>query len=117
MESSTKILRRLLDERGIEWWHDDDLSPDHTEWMTDEAAYTSLGMDGDTLAIQTIRKMTPEQAVEATVGRGTCHIETVSADARDWPDNQRCDACGGTICMVLPEAPRYCPNCGRRIVE
>ena len=65
---ATDRIRRMLDELGIEWWHDDDISPGHTEWMTDDAVYTSLGMDGDMLTVKAISKMTPEQAIAATVG-------------------------------------------------
>lgn len=69
--SLTDELRRMLDEHGIEWWHDPDVSPDHTEWMTDRMAFTSLGFDGDMLAVKTISKMTPEQTISATVGERT----------------------------------------------
>lgn len=63
----TDELRSLLDEHGIEWWHDPDVSPDHTEWMTDHMAFTSLGVDDDFLAVETISKMTPDQAIYATI--------------------------------------------------
>lgn len=47
----------------------------------------------------------------------TCHLVTESTDARDWPNNQQCDQCGEYVAVVSPEVVRYCPSCGRRIVE
>ena len=68
-EDPTQRLKRMLEKQGIEWWHDDEVSKDHVDWMTDDAVFTSLGMDGDMLAVKVISKMTPEQAIAATVGR------------------------------------------------
>lgn len=87
---ATDRLCRMLDELGIEWWHDDDISPGHTEWMTDDAAYTSLGMDGDMLSVKAISKMTPEQAIAATVGERYytydewCAINEAVGDAMEY---------------------------------
>ena len=47
----------------------------------------------------------------------TCHLVTESTYATDWPNNQRCDQCGEYVAVVSPEVVRYCPSCGRRIVE
>ena len=67
--SATEELRQLLDKHGIEWWSDGDISSDHTEWTTDSMSFTSLGMGGDKLAIQTITTLTPRQALDATLRR------------------------------------------------
>lgn len=121
--SVTDELRSLLDEHGIEWWYDPNVSPDHTEWMTDRMVFTSLGFDGDMLAVKTISKMTPEQAIAATVGRGTCHM-TLYAAGNDYA-RYTCSECERETmvpCVVEGvsrdyEPPRYCVNCGREVVE
>ena len=52
--------------------------------------------------------ITPEQAVDATLGRGTCH--------RNWRKDGYafCSECGYNI--TGPWA-HWCPNCGRKVVE
>lgn len=65
--------------------------------------------------------MTPEQAIAATLGRGTCKIHdcegSFSAVNRPvW----RCD-CGAFMTQYTDATtyhkPRYCPNCGRKVVD
>lgn len=111
--SATDELRSLLDEHGIEWWYDPHVSQDHTEWMTDRMAFTSLGFDGDMLTVKTISKMTPEQAIDATMGRETCQ------DVGFAPYLFECSECGKVHLRnaAYVDMPNYCPNCGRRVVE
>lgn len=124
--TATDRLRSLLDEHGIEWWTDRDIWSGHTQWLNYDEAFTSLAMDGDVLAIQVISRMTPEQAIAATVkppedvaepatdGK-TCRI----VDNEHGP-NMHCTACGGEVDDEYPYfAERYgysrCPHCGARI--
>lgn len=119
--TATERLRQLLDERGVEYRLNE-----HTkvfEWHFD-------GTDGEGSAHATEVKgginiiacsLTPEQAVEATLGRGTC------GNASDFPKYEFvCSACGGRL-DILDEfdnptvqhddgsfGPRYCPSCGRK---
>lgn len=74
---------------------------------------TSIGRDVEHIVVNPLSDS--PKAFEPK--RGTCKIETVSTDARDWPDNQRCSACGEYVSVLAPESPRYCPNCGRRVVD
>jgi hypothetical protein len=72
--------------------------------------------------------ITPEQAVEATLGRGTCHITpkfTCSECEYQYPTrNFECyETCDGRTAYaslgydVLDcEKPKFCPNCGRKVV-
>ena len=122
--TATDELRRMLDERGVKWgelvghpvvvgteWHDSDGYPctalEHAYDVPDEM-----------LSVQA--NLTPEQAIEATLGRGTCHI-----------NDGECDKCGAIIrekavTFLTPTRPgirmvekydaSYCPNCGRRVV-
>jgi len=70
MESSTKILRRLLDERGVEWWQ----KKRHTCWKVSKGQEVEMwraweAPDGSlTLKVDYIYGLTPEQAIAATLG-------------------------------------------------
>ena len=59
---------------------------------------------GDTDATPT------RQDVAATVGRGTCHMETDDS-CQNW---NSCSECGADYYTDQPI--NYCPNCGRRCV-
>jgi len=122
--NATDELRRLLDEHNIEWWGDDDLGPDHTEWVNDNVAFTSLGLlfEDGMLAIKTIRAMTPEQVMEETVGRDTCHMMlTKLRSGSAYQDIYECSECGEQVVRytIMGEStpPKYCPECGRTVVE
>lgn len=113
--TATDELRRLLDERGVKW--DDRGYPKTvTVWESDGIEWFGLWRDG---AIELEATMTPEQAVEATLGRGTCRVEERYGD---W----YCTGCGemvGTYDTASElhidgnaiELWRYCPNCGRKV--
>lgn len=117
--TATDELRRLLDERGVEYgsgFGGDTLWTGRhgIEWRWDK-------QDG-TLAMFT-HAITPEQAVEATLGRGTCRFidednynEAEGYDAYSW---FRCSACGWTFdeCDRWLTTMSYCPNCGRKVVD
>ena len=74
-------------------------------------------------AVTLIKAVTAMRAAADTIDdlrlrlQESCHLVTESTDARDWPNNQRCDHCGEYVAVVSPEVVRYCPSCGRRIVE
>ena len=72
MESSTQVLRRLLDERGVKWWQSaNTLGCVFTRWYSplfgDEVCAMENGEEGLVLFDHFV---TPEQAVEATLGSG-----------------------------------------------
>lgn len=112
--TATDELRRLLDERGVE--HID--IGGMTEFVGLNGricrAYTRpepITVDVAVIAAQ------PEQAIAATLGRGTCKNKATSLRTF-WCD--RCDCAledwmdvGGKLINGL----RYCPNCGRKVVE
>ena len=121
--SATDELRRMLDERGWHWWAGDDERKTlwesnglTWEYFNDENGDAWLGFLG---ACE--QDIAPEQAIEATLGRGTCSIR-----------GGECDQCGAYIhrdavlfWVPVDEGMRtvesrdvsYCPNCGRRVVE
>lgn len=106
--TATEELRRMLDERGVEWskgafpneartyWEDMVAKP----WNEQRLYVTAL--------------LTPEQAIAATLGRGECKDvgwravgEFVCSECGHVTD----DGIHGT------DEFRYCPNCGRRVVD
>lgn len=121
--SATDELRRLLDERGVEWIDDSYAQLWCTVW---------LGQDGKQWRMTENRSgmltelkswhATPEQAIAATLGAGMCHKlpssgDTVCIVRRHGFDMEfgywRCSECG---CECF-EGARYCMNCGRKVVE
>lgn len=113
--SAIDELCRMLDERGVEYeggerslrWRD----RYGIMMQAFPLANGELGMG--------VWSCTPEQAVEATLGRGTCHaIDTGYATAF-------CSVCGAEFMgsIMTNEPPDYvkpltrCPECGRKIVE
>lgn len=108
--TATDILRRLLDERGVEWWQSaNTLGCVFTRWQSplfgDEVVAMENGKEGLVLFDHF---MTPEQAIDATLGPGTCH-RALDFDGTRYV----CSACGEHF---GPCRWRYCPSCGRRIV-
>jgi hypothetical protein len=118
--SATERLRELLDERGVKWWpmHNNGYYRERdTEFVVNGKKHTAHEW-GDGLAVY---NLTPEQAIAATLGRGTCQFKTVKRfiDARrDRADMCECDRCGYRCArgFIQDERFKYCPNCGRKVV-
>ena len=116
--TATERLRALLDERGVEW----------IPYAAFSTLYTTpdgkpVRADGDFMKGRVelyVRNLTPEQAVEATLGRGECRMahRVLDGDVDVW----KCCECG-MYCSVTQDAeggqhaPRYCPNCGAKVVD
>lgn len=114
MTSATERLRALLDERGVEYrvsatGYSIDIGPN----MTAYANRTDTTLD------VSLRGFTPAQAIDATLGRGTCHavfeVDAMSEDERIG--EYVCSECGETFGDGRDQLPRYCPNCGKQVVE
>lgn len=117
--TATDRLRALLDERGVEW-------KDSGEGLTIIPAQDGVlqawtvntwpsGKNmGDCLWVQNRIPLTPEQAVEVTLGRGECHMTSGSFNEFDY-----CSECGGLLARWIDyrATTGYCPNCGRKVVE
>ena len=109
--SATEVLRRLLDERGVEW-SDGGYGNTATVWEANGILWRGLWRDG---AIELVATMTPEQAIEATLGRGECRNKARRPQTF-WCDQCDCatESCvdvGGTLINGF----RYCPWCGRAV--
>ena len=104
--SATDELRRLLDERGVEWF--ESVTRKGLTWIyRDGKAIRFHPWQPDTLKVSMF-DLTPEQAVEATLGRGTCKLTMDGTDG--------CFGCSECLENIPPLA-NYCPNCGRKIKE
>lgn len=115
--SGTERLRAMLDERGVEYEVDDAKTVRVTRWRAYGDWVSFIEYDnGDTKFCIDARRLTPEQAIEATLGRGECRNADIGTEGYF-----KCSKCG-TSCSVDWECsgwdvPRFCPNCGARVVE
>lgn len=119
--SATDTIRAMLDERGVEWTEPNNKARSHTTYWT-AGFLRCIAVefnDGMVSIASSSGDITPEQAVEATLGRGTCRMEKRHMD---W----RCTGCGEIVGTDDPtselfidgnavELWRYCPNCGRKV--
>ena len=107
--TATDELRRLLDERGVK----------HVDYCGETAVRPDGGYEiryyrrpEPNLVDAAIIAATPAQAVEATLGRGTCR------ECAGMEDVFECSECGMRYeGWALKRWARYCPNCGRRVVD
>ena len=117
--TATDELRRLLDERGVEWWQSANtlgciFTRRYSPIFGDEVVAMENGKEGLVLFDHFV---TPEQAIEATLGRGTCHnAMPLLPSGMPYPDSWMCSECGGRMDGIILEIGDYCPNCGRKIV-
>ena len=130
--TATDELRRMLDERGVEYQYVDKRgcvpSCEVVAWLTEDddlwqySAEYSVYHDGSTLLEFECSKArcTPAQAIAATLGRGTCHDK----NGFDPEMGFECVECGATtdsyMCSTYPgiqEQLRYCPGCGAKVVN
>lgn len=124
--SGTEKLRELLDERGTEYYPK---HADETVWTASDNAHVWACDDliDGYLEIH-VRPITPAQAVEATLGRGTCH------DTGEDEERFCCSECGSRSHIATEYRkfdefgnksehflfvgnPRFCPSCGRKVVD
>ena len=125
--TATERLRALLDERGVDWWAEDDPEdPPYylvTKWFSNANEQTFEEIPAIRSRALRAYCVTPEQAVAATLGPGTCHavISDNLAESEGtgdaWAD---CSECGHLLFVLTDpssQPPNYCPECGRRVVE
>lgn len=112
--TATDELRRLLDERGVEWQDFDD----EPTWMGSDGEmhyarqeFTFNGLTGNV----TVYHLTPEQAVEATLGRGECRLIPTRDKPRSKAPTLTCSKCGWWT-ERINDRVNYCPNCGRKVM-
>jgi len=146
--TATDELRRMLDERGVEHYDGTETTLWGYEPTSESTGAYRIAADeisGGRLQVRMFN-VTPEQAIEATLGscncsnsertndtdatlgRGTCH----DVRSTDHTIAFECSECGCWVAYdeywetgiyVLHETrqehihPHYCPNCGRKVVD
>lgn len=125
MSNATDELRRMLDERGVKYETDDTQVSD-TEWYyvtklrdgyRDRWTYEEPPECGLLLSYQ--YDLSAEDAIEATLGPGTCTMVVdnhyrVDKITTSW--GCVCSACGGFHQYTHGDGWAYCPSCGRQVI-
>ena len=132
--SATERLRELLDERGVRWKRKRGRKHDGTEWYDQFGVYVEAVQEyswdgfehpeGKLLVRRGMGYLTTEQAIDATLGAGTCNDKCSRFNA--WV----CSECNATVLLMfddygepsysvdgIADLPRFCPNCGRKVVS
>ena len=113
--TATEELRHLLDERGVEHW--DTVGITEYRGENDRTVRCYARPEPITLDVAIIAAP-PEQAVEATLGRGECHIVASATEGLTGSEPQKFIrfSCGHWVWMHNFEQPKFCPECGRKVV-
>ena len=108
MTSATDELRRMLDERGVKWTYGDGT----VSYASDGRWFHAWAYNDGEMCVS-MGYLTPEQAIEATLGRRTTtrHGKFRTKYGRSVPC---CECCGYGI---GDERWHYCPSCGAEVVD
>lgn len=117
--TATEELRRMLDKRGVK--HFD--GTEFTLWLKDDKGYRASADEGLNGFIHlSLWCITPAQAIDATLGRGTCKV--VYCEDAYGTDGWHCDGCGEWFAATFRHTghdnlvmPHFCPNCGAKVVD
>jgi hypothetical protein len=113
----------LLEERGVEWWSEDDQEEPAYYFIT---KWFANGCEQTYEEIPAIRSrslkaycLTPEQAIAATLGAGECTIESAHGYCDPYVRTayQIELSCHTLDAWDDPVPPSYCPYCGKRVVK
>ena len=114
--SATEELRRMLDERGVEWSDASDKNVSHTTWNDMKCWFIEF-QDGWTAWGMSMHG-TPEQAIAATLGGGECEMA--------FGDDMlpECGNCGEPLVYYTlrhgfsstgKRSANFCPRCGEAV--
>lgn len=125
--TATEELRRMLDERGVEWLDDSYAQLWCTVWDgQDGKQWRMTENQSGMLTELKAWKVTPEQAIAATLGAGTC--QDLGGTGANDEQVFNCSECGCVLSLYdrdgsnnlctsfIFDYPRYCPECGRKVV-
>ena len=118
--NTTELLRKLLDERGIEYAESQDRFRTRFRFNYCEACGDYLNEIEVMGACITASKsyLTPDQAISATLGSGTCHISFIDEYECASGDESylcECSECGSQAWELAHDLPLYCRKCGRKV--
>ena len=120
--TATKHLRELLDERGVEW-EPSVFDPQHETFYSTENGVGFIVTEFPEIGRMSLAcdmRITPEQAIEATLGRGECMAVSMrERDKRPYlHDELVCSKCGCQLAHEFGHVwQHFCPNCGAKVVE
>jgi hypothetical protein len=99
----------MLNERGVEYRWDNGT----VTWYVDGVMYNAWGFDNERLTMS-VCHLTPEQAIAATVGAGTCHVKAAKKLGDLFGFSL---SCGHSMVNPFNDHPDYCPWCGAKVVD
>lgn len=111
--TATDEVRRLLDERGVEWF--ESVTRKGLTWIyRDGKAIRFHPWQPNTLKVSMF-DLTPEQAIAATLWIGECRRVRGRKSYRAYGGYRiECSECGYGL---ADKRYHFCPNCGRKIKE
>lgn len=119
---TTERLRALLDERGVEWSDRANAWTYETHWKGADGKPVCASQRSDGIGDLVLKQhVIPEQAIAATLGRGTCKPTEGDCCPICGEDLVKCNVgigeLGGAVELDPPIYHNYCPNCGAKVVE
>jgi len=120
--SATDELRRMLDERGVEYSAREDSWGKETYWIVDHCPYrfSERGEYGSCV----LHNLTPEQAIAATLGNSRAEASGCECEMRRYRnvlgpiDEWQCSKCEADVKGLADDTPpKFCPNCGAKVIE
>ena len=106
--SATKELRKLLEQRGVSWMPSAWSSRYETYYQTDNGVGVVASELNGKIAVRLESRITPEQAVEATIGHESDGEMFICRSCKVAYELNIIDKSYGKS--------RFCPNCGSRLV-
>ena len=122
--TATDELRRLLDERGVEYETvTESIGIEHVIWHPNEMSRWDWDEEFGTSWISGYQSgVSPEQAIDATLGRGTCEVIGFDDGYDEGLDGEWFALAPATWFLSCDHEahgrrPSYCPVCGRKVKE
>lgn len=114
--TATERLRAMLDERGVEHFDGTETTLWGYEPTGDSTGAYRFAADETSGGCMQVRmfNISPEQAIEATLGRGECRLIPTRDKPRSKAPTLTCSECGWWTDRINDEL-RYCPRCGKRV--
>ena len=113
--SSTDELKALLDERNVKY-KDRDMFGKYVFYWGEplHGAMFTVSLSGEWTEL-VVENPTPQQAIDATLGRGECKVVSYTTDGLMSDDPKRFFhlSCGHWVGLPgLTDVPKFCPECG-----
>jgi len=90
--TAAEVLRRLLDECGVEYDTDDEDGCEFTEWVANGLEWEADSR-GELVSLMPVMLITPEQAIAATLGSCNCTNSERTGTCHDLVHVVRCRDC------------------------